>query len=451
MLPQRRWLLCLLVLVTAGLTRPVAVRAQVGLINERAVGGIAIDTDGLLQNATVDALGQLQAARAKALSPIPTAIGPLAGQRKVSLRRLQAAIAECHRRGQPLPDTIRYLAGLQRIRYVLVYPEQNDIVLVGPGEGWKIGPQGEVVGVTTGRPVMLLDDLAVALRAAQLPGWAEITCSIDPTAAGITAIKEQAARLQRMKSPKAVAAGLERALGRQQITIAGVPGESHFARVLVAADYRMKRIAMDFEPAPVQGLPSFLRLVDATNHGMREMMPRWWLAPDYQPLLRDEAGLAWEIRGPSVKTLTEDDVFDAAGQRQQTGKANATAQRWADAMTAKYDELALREPVFGQLQNCMDLAIAAALLAHEGLAEKAHLNLDVLLSPTQTPTAQFAAPKSIDSCASLLRKGDDWVISVSGGVKIEPKKWLERAERSQRFEPIYDESKLGVHADWWWN
>ena len=68
------------------------------------------------------------------------------------------------------PTPIKYLAGLQRIHYVFVYPEQKDIVLVGPGEGWKVDAKGNVVGITTGRPVMLLDDLLVALRTAKSRG-----------------------------------------------------------------------------------------------------------------------------------------------------------------------------------------------------------------------------------------------------------------------------------------
>ncbi len=84
--------------------------------------------------------------------------------RKVSLRRLEEAIAECKTNNKPLPDEIKYLAGMQRIRYVFVYPELQDIVIAGPGEGWKINEQGEVVGKTTGKPVLLLDDLLVALR-----------------------------------------------------------------------------------------------------------------------------------------------------------------------------------------------------------------------------------------------------------------------------------------------
>ena len=46
-------------------------------------------------------------------------------------------------------------------------PEQKDIVLVGPAEGWKVDHRGTMIGLSTGRPVMLLDDLLVALRTAK--------------------------------------------------------------------------------------------------------------------------------------------------------------------------------------------------------------------------------------------------------------------------------------------
>ena len=85
--------------------------------------------------------------------------------RKISLKALEAACGHYseHNNGE-LPDAVKYLGGLQRVQYVLVYPEHNDIVLVGPAEGWKVDPLGNIVGVTTGRPVLQLEDLIVALR-----------------------------------------------------------------------------------------------------------------------------------------------------------------------------------------------------------------------------------------------------------------------------------------------
>ena len=38
--------------------------------------------------------------------------------------------------------------------------------------------------------------------------------------------------------------------------ITGVPADSHFARVMVAADYLMKRLAMGLEPSPTAAMRS---------------------------------------------------------------------------------------------------------------------------------------------------------------------------------------------------
>ena len=143
---------------------------------------MSIDADGLVNNATIDNMNKLGDQRRQELEKIPGDLNGATEMRKISLRRLEAAIDECAKNNKPLPDAIKYLAGLQHIRYVFVYPEQKDIVLVGPGEGWKVDGRGNVVGVTTGRPVMLLDDLLVALRTAKAAAQGGITCSIDPDA-----------------------------------------------------------------------------------------------------------------------------------------------------------------------------------------------------------------------------------------------------------------------------
>jgi hypothetical protein len=434
----------------AALATIVTVPAEAQIIGTetRSVGGISIDVDGLLRQAERDDLGALQRARTESLAPVPKELNAAVGLRKISLRRLQQTIAEHRANDRPLPDAVRYLAGLQRIQYIFVVPEQNDIVIAGPGEGWKVGPQGSIVGVQSGRPVMLLEDLVTALKSAAAPQQTEITCSIDPTQEGLNALRGKVAGIGAMGNAAETLALLERTLGRQLISITGVPADSHFARVLLAADYRMKRLAMNFDPSPVQGLPSFLTMLSATERGMGTMLPRWWLAPNYQPLLRDEDGLTWEIRGASVKAMTEDDFLTLSGQREPTGETNPVAQRWADAMTAKYDELAVAEPVFGQLQNCIDVALLAALVESEGLAAKAGLSLDVLRGQT---VPQYYVPKEVDSQASLVRKRGGSMISVSGGVKINLRALLDKPERTKRLQPIRDEAKLAEHADWWWN
>ena len=236
------------------------------------------------------------------------------------------------------------------------------------------------------------------------------------------------------------------------VSINGVPSYSHFARVLVAADFRMKRLGMNFEPSHVKGLPSYLHLIKARAAAdMQNLLPRWWLTTDYDPLLTDGEGLAWELRGAGVKAMSEDDFVDAQGNRTHTGKANPQAQKWADALTAKYDDLSLKRPIFGQLRNCMDLAVVAALIVKERLADRAALDMDELLDADELPIGEFLVPKLIDTQASFIETRNNYIISASGGVAINSWAAADAKETSDELAPLRSEVAESRAKSWWWN
>jgi hypothetical protein len=298
---------------------------------------------------------------------------------------------------------------------------------------------------------MNLDDLVIALRSAAGSRQAEIACSIDPTDEGRAQLRAYVKTLRQMGDPNAIEQGIERALGRQHVSVSGVPANSHFATVLVAADYRMKRLAMAFDRAPVKGLPSFLEMYKAGTAGMSNMMPRWWLEPKYDGVLRDAQGLAWEFQGASVKCMTEEDFQAAGGSREHMGHASPIAQKWADNMTRHYDELAVAEPVFGQLQSCMELAVAATLIVRENLPQKAGCGLSTLLDGASLKTVELQAPTQVDSRVSMLRKGRNWVISASGGVTIHSAEIIARARTSSDVAPARDKLEPAAESDWYSN
>lgn len=438
----RRAVLAVLVLAVVVVLTP-SVQAQI-FSNERSVGGVKVDVEGTIRNITAAERGQIQREVAEAIAKVPAEMVGKCEMRKVSLKRLDAALRDCATTGNAVSDEIQCLAGLQEIHYVLAYPEQNDIVLVGPAEGWKVAADGTVVGETTGKPVLLLDDLLVALRAVNSPNPSVISCSIDPS-------EEGRRRLQRLNNrssdPQQAAAALEDALGPQEISVDGVPANSHFAGVLVAADYRMKQIGMGLTPSPVRALPSFVEMLRSTNRNS-SMMPRWWLEPDYGTILGDEEGLAWQITDSGVKTMTENDLFTADGGREQTGKSDPLSQKWAETMTACYADLSVAEPVFGQLQGCMDLAVAAALIVRKDLVGKAHCELPMLFE--QHGTAEMAAPRHVASKASLARKNRGWVIAC-GGVKVDPWAIVERAEVRAELVQVRQQAAVAADSSWWSN
>jgi len=434
--------------VGSGEIRPFVV-GVVPVVGPRGVGGVLVDANGAIARSDVETLGRLREARLRALAPIDSDLQAASPLRKVSLRGLQSELDKRRQAGQPVGDALQNMAGLTRIEYVFLYPERGDIVLAGPAEGWRVDDAGNIVGRTSGQAVLQLDDLIVALRTAKAAVVDRgISCSIDPTEEGLQRLRPL---LHARNLDEATVSRLEQALGPQHITITGVPMGSHFARVLVAADYLMKRLGMDFEPAPVKGLPSYLKLLAARSASPKSAMPRWWMAPRYEPLLKDAGGLAWQLRGSGVQTLTEDGYLSSSGGVASAGREDALAKKWADTMTSNYQALAKALPAFAELRNCMDLAVIAALLAKEDLPTKANCDLALLLDEKKIAVAEYDVPKTVDSRASLVRKGSGWIVSLSGGVQVDSWSILSRVETRPELTTTRQGAATTKPGQWWWD
>lgn len=416
-----------------------------------AVGGVRIDANGVV-NMAPEAILKNQADRLRTLiKPGSSEIREKTEMRMVSLKGLEDAVKKAMKDGKPgLPEDIRFLAGLQRIEYVFLYPEQNDIVLAGPGEGWKVDDSGRIVGETSGMPVLHLDDLVVALRTVNKAreGYG-ISVSIDPTEAGrkaFDAVMRKNRRFSKNLLPK-----LEEALGQQVISLTGVPENSHYARVLVAADYKMKCIGMALMPSNVNGIPSYpglLKVKRANPNG--NSMPRWWMACNYQPLAKSADGLTWKLRGQGVKTMTEDDVIED-GKVKGSRKANKFAQEWADRMTDKYTELAVKDPVFGDLRNIMDMSVVAALIEKEGMLRKVGLKLPVLTQDKDYEIYQMPVPKNLPTQASVTNVNGQLMITASGGVQVDSWGVASKSEVDDQIASNREQTNPDDYVTWWWN
>jgi len=419
------------------------------LFRNNAVGGVSIDASGVITTASPKSREMLRADMMREYSRPATGMLKPVKMRMVSLKGLEAACADALKNNLgKLPDEVKYMAGLQRIEYVFAYPEQNDIVLAGPAEGWKVGASGEVVGVTTGRPVLHLDDLLVALRTVNNANRNEgIGVSIDPTAEG-RARFNQVRSTQRRFSTAAVAA-LQKAMGPQKVSITGVPADSHFARVLVAADYRMKRLAMGLDKAPVD-MPSYVQMLASTRQKPTSAMPRWWMACNYGTCLKTADGLAWKLNGPGVKVQTEDEFIDGDGKVTGAGRTSTAAAMWAKKMTDSYDELSQHDIVFGDLRNVMDLCIIAAVIEKEGLKDAAGFSAPLLTSPSsELAPGKWHSPKTVDTQCSFLKSGRSYIITASGGVDIDSWKVASNSQVSNELATQHAAAKPARH--WWWN
>jgi hypothetical protein len=115
-------------------------------------------------------------------------------------------------------------------------------------------------------------------------------------------------------------------------------------------------------------------------------------------------------------------------------------------MTEKYAELAVADPIFGQLQNCMELAIVGAVLVKDRLTEKAGDSLPTLLESPAVKTEVFNAPKQIESKSNAMNR-----IVMSGGVAINSWAVADKAKVSDMLAPVRAKAVPAGITNWWWN
>ena len=448
--PQRLLALVgLLVIVPAS-----TVSAQFGFgLGTGVVGGVKVDAGGVVRDASIEEQGEeLRQLRAAMKSPT----GPLAAKaslRMISLKKLQQAIQQAAQQDKPLADEVLYLAGLQRIEYVFAYPEQNDIVLACPAEPWIVRDDSSVVGKNSGRPVLRLEDLLVALRTVEEAQREVISVSIDPTAEGQVRLQQLMSKMTGNGfNPEVAAPMIKEAFGPQDVRLTAVPKDSRMAQTLVAADYQMKRLAMNLENSPVQGLPSYMELI--RNVGNKKgLQPRWWITTNYDALLHSQDRLAWKITGSAIKAMSEDQYLTKSGDRVGTGSANKTAEKWANLFTEKYDELCSTSSVFGDLRNVIDLNVVAAIIRSQRMEETVGCNLDLLCGAevSKLPTPQWQVPKSLAAQCSFVRGQAGWTISASGGVEINSWKIVaDSAKADDSVKATYTKAS-STGDNWWWN
>lgn len=441
------WMLRTLVLVVAaGSLQQQQAQAQFGFGGLRGgvVGGVRIDADGVLRTATQEEQDQLLADMRVQLAGPKGDLAQPNDLRMISLKKVQELVLDAAHNQSQLPEEVLYLGGLTRVEYVFVYPERQDIVIAGPSEPWTVGPSGSVVGKTTGRPVVYLDDLLTAFRYVSNARNGGVSVSIEPTEQGVRQLNQLLRNVGSNPNPQQLGPMVAEAFGPQQIKLHGVPADSHMARVILAADYRMKLYGMNLAQAPIQGLPSYLEMIKNRSNASTQLQSRWWMACDYESIAHSRDRMAWRISGPGIKALTEQEAYDASGAAKQTGKVDAMAKKWADLFTKKMDQLATKDTVFGDLRNVMDLCIVAALIEAQNLQSQAGCDLSRILGDRATiETTKFEAPKSLDPQVSFLQSVQGLLVSASGGVMIES--WS-IATNTQENEQVADARRRG--AEW---
>ena len=416
------------------------------------VGGVSVDAQKVVRGEFRSLDKDDQARIRQALGQANADINE-SSLRMISLKGLDAAIAANLDSGEPLPAEIQYMAGLQRIEYVISVPEQNDIILAGPGEGWTTNEEGNVVGKKSGMPVIHLQDFLVAMRAVDNARQGQgVSVSIDPTPEGVQRVERLFSQIyeQRIQGiTPALAAKIEEAYGDQQVSLTGVPRDSHFSRVMLTADYKMKRIAMGLDQSPLRKLPSMLSIIAKKNIRLNKAAPRMWMECDYEPVAKNSDNNIWKLSGTGVRVQTEDTIVEANGDKRASGKKIKVAEDWANNMTKQYEALSAKEPIFRDLRNVMDMSVVAAIIRNEDLLNVSGAKLPMITEELDTPS--YTIPESIPSKVSFVGTSSNTALQVSGGVLLNSWAVAQNTIVSEKLANVATIASTPTADRWWWN
>ena len=297
--------------------------------------------------------------------------------RAISLTALESRLRSGH------SGDVARLCGITTMSGFVIDKGARDLILIG-----EVDPS---------RPALYLDDLAVAFRNSRLayasrkgdtlyytaPG-----CSIDPDPGVIRELNSLGRLISGAQDPNAKQGLYDRwqQIGSrpQNVRVLGVPQDSHFAKVMVEADYFMKRLT---DGSADLGIPGFQSLMDmririardsmlsriphqpsTINHSLRpvQSINRFWFCPG-ESTYTEEDGVV-QLASCRVKLLTEEEYLTSAGTVAGMGRPDALARVFADSFTAKYDQIASVKPIYTDLEDLFRLVAVAKLMDDRTLA-----------------------------------------------------------------------------------
>lgn len=426
-------------------------------------GGVFVDPAGLLKKFAPQTDRSLIAVRRAALT------STFAGDprrkshlRKISLNRLEREVQLLHALGRKPDESMQTMAGLVRIKYILVYPETGDIVLAGPAGDWRRDSEGRFVDAEKSRPLVNLDDLVVTLRNAYTDR-SRFGCSITPrkdNLAAAQAVNDKWSRQPlRPGQREKWLAEFRDAVGRQDIVVYGIEPRTRAARVLVEADYRMKLVGLGLEEG-VLGVTSYLDSVQLGKDGQPPPMNvlRWWFALNYDALTATDNRDAFELHGSGVKVLSENELLTEQGERVHTGDSDELTARYAQSFTKHFETLAVKYPVYADLRNIFDLSLVSAVIYSHDLPGQIGWHM-THFGPGGAYSPELAnAPREVDSVLNHKVLGGKHVIAaVSGGVTVNARGLGDReAVKKDTYGHIAADRQAGAPKElprraWWWD
>ena len=299
----------------------------------------------------------------KPATPIVTGNGEI---RAVSLNALQQKLKACLPNNACPPELLQF-AGIKKMMGVIADEQNHDFVLFGQTDD--------------NLPPLQLEDFVVALRNAwlkyaSLKGdvyvYSNPGCSIDPN----PEVMRQLERASDFKiSPSGDASqsisNWNQVCERPQaVRVLGIPFNTHFAQVMIKADYDMKRLVDGSDALDLPGLVSLMdmRIEEAKNESSQPLnaftsgasLNRFWFYPG-ENVYEENEGIIL-IRKCPIKLLTEQMYSNGKNRTDGSGNVDPLANEFANGLTILYEKVARTRSIYAELSGLFRLTALAKIM-----------------------------------------------------------------------------------------
>ncbi len=313
--------------------------------------------------------------------------------RAISIRILQEKAKKCTARGK-CPENISKLCGLTKVDGFVIDEKNNDIILFG--------------NVDPSLSALYLEDFVVALRNAWLKYavlkgntyyYSNPGCSIDPNRRVIDRLVRLKGEIIGRRSSRGGEGVIKRwckiCESPQRVRVLGIPFDTHFAWVMVKADYDMKKIV---DGSDVIGIPGLVSLSDMTLDKIKRellqghkssiplyMMNRFWFYPGRVRCWATKEDDLVLLKRCEVILLTEEQYLSKGGHVQGRGRPNPLAKEFARVFTKRYQDVANKKPIYRELEGLFRFVGLAKAMKLIKAFSRAQLDANYLLSQYEVP------------------------------------------------------------------
>ena len=188
-------------------------------------------------------------------------------------------------------------------------------------------------------------------------------------------------------------------------------------------------------------------------------MLRWWFTLKYDAVVATADRDAFEIRGPGVQVLSENELLTQSGRTGSHRQSEPHEPGIRPAIHPALRRTGQKYPVYADLQNVFDLALVSALVNSEHLADRVDWHMTCFGDADQYQPALGASPESVDTVINhRVVNGKHVVVGVSGGVRVQPWSLVShetiKADTYGGLKAQRAQSKAAANLPleaWWWD